>query len=567
MKTKENIDSKKYKVSAKAKRAISLIVLVITIIVIIILATAIIVTLLGNNPIKEANKARYESDRDSMQAIFTNTVAKVMAKTQSTMEIKAGALNKVTSGVNSATGEAKYILNNPEKSEGKEGKIIFDNKENTDNEYYTGRKLPIYNAGETTWYVDEEGIITLQVGEETYGEGKKESLNEKIKIGTKVKENSDYTKASIEIEIEYEGEIESVLINGEEIEVIKNEEGKYVGKIEVSENGNYNVIVVEKNGTRNKEVVKVDVITEDMEIWNREDMEKFRDRVNSGRTYEGRTVKVMADIELEGSSNNWIPIANYTINNSLRFKGIFEGNNKTISGLYINTSNGYQGLFGINDGEIKNIKVNGQINVGGAHSGGIVGYNNGIINNCHNSVSIDGNGIAIGGITGLNNSGNITNCSNLVTLKGYAVVGGIAGDNRSNINACFNKGNISAGYQTAGGIIGYHVTGNIYNCYNTSSVVSGSGRLIGGINGAAGESGRTTAYTYNCYNIGSISGLELVGNITGWSNANGGSSQDINCYTTNVTVTGLNNGSYSENVWKEDKEPNINNGYPILNWQ
>ena len=118
---------------------------------------------------------------------------------------------------------------------------------------------------------------------------------------------------------------------------------------------------------------------------------------------------------------------------------------------------------------------------------------------------------------------------------------------------------------TAGGIIGYHVTGNIYNCYNTGSIVSNE--FVGGINGAAGHSGYATAYTYNCYNIGSQSGLELVGNITGWSNANGGSSQDINCYTTNVTVTGLNNGSYSENVWKEDKEPKINNGYPILSWQ
>ena len=29
-----------------------------------------------------------------------------------------------------------------------------------------------------------------------------------------------------------------------------------------------------------------------MEIWNKEEMENFRDRVNSGRTYEGRTVKV-----------------------------------------------------------------------------------------------------------------------------------------------------------------------------------------------------------------------------------------------------------------------------------
>ena len=78
---------------------ISLIVLVITIIVIIILATAIILTLSKNNPIEEANRARYESDRDSMQAIFTNTVAKVMAKNQGMVEIEEKELNEVKSGV------------------------------------------------------------------------------------------------------------------------------------------------------------------------------------------------------------------------------------------------------------------------------------------------------------------------------------------------------------------------------------------------------------------------------------------------------------------------------------
>lgn len=152
----------------RKRKGISLIVLVITIIVIIILAAAIILTLNKNNPMEEANRAKYESDRYSMQAIFTNAVAKVMAKNQGSIDIKARALNSIKSGVSSTIGETTYILNNPEKSENRNGKIIFDNKSNTEIEYYTGRKLPIYNAGETTWYVDEEGVITLQVGEKIY---------------------------------------------------------------------------------------------------------------------------------------------------------------------------------------------------------------------------------------------------------------------------------------------------------------------------------------------------------------------------------------------------------------
>ncbi len=149
---------------------ISLIVLVITIIVIIILATAIILTLSKNNPIEEANKARYESDRDSIQSIFTNTVVKVMAKNQGTIEVEEGIINSIKSGVSSTIGEVIYKIENPEKSENKEGKIIFENGTNTEVEYYTGRKLPIYKAGETIWSVDREGVINLKVGKNDISE-------------------------------------------------------------------------------------------------------------------------------------------------------------------------------------------------------------------------------------------------------------------------------------------------------------------------------------------------------------------------------------------------------------
>jgi len=62
-----------------------------------------------------------------------------------------------------------YTLENPEKSENKEGKIIFDNMSNTQTKYYTGKKLPIYSAGETIWNVDEEGILKLSIGDKDYG--------------------------------------------------------------------------------------------------------------------------------------------------------------------------------------------------------------------------------------------------------------------------------------------------------------------------------------------------------------------------------------------------------------
>ena len=63
----------------------------------------------------------------------------------------------------------------------------------------------------------------------------------------------------------------------------------------------------------------------------------------------------------------------------------------------------------------------------------------------------------------------------------------------------------------------------------------------------------------------------MCGPITGFTNANYGSSSDVNCYTTNVTVDALNSGSYSDNAWaadvQDDKVNYLNNGYPILKWQ
>lgn len=177
-----------------------------------------------------------------------------------------------------------------------------------------------------------------------------------------------------------------------------------------------------------------------------------------------------------------------------------------------------------------------------------------------------------GGITGVNNS-IVEKCCN--TGEIYASegnVGGIAGYGMHCTKFCYNMGYVH-GNSTAGGIIGYKSVGNVYNCYNKGKVQAS--KLVGGINGAAGSKGRTV-YTYNCYNLGTITG-STSGQITGWNNANSGSSRNINCYSTNATKELLNAGAYSNNEWIDDvkiKDTEIgeetwkyNNGYPILKWQ
>jgi len=142
---------------------ISLIVLVITIIVVIILAAAVIISLQSNNPMSEANRARYESDVANMQMIFTNTVGKIMAEKQEVVGIKECQINQITSGVKSTTGEVIYTINNEDA-----GKIIFTNEKSEEvNNYITGKKLPIYSS-QTKWNVDNDGILRLSVGNKSY---------------------------------------------------------------------------------------------------------------------------------------------------------------------------------------------------------------------------------------------------------------------------------------------------------------------------------------------------------------------------------------------------------------
>ena len=57
--------------------------------------------------------------------------------------------------------------------------------------------------------------------------------------------------------------------------------------------------------------------------------------------------------------SEWIPIGTSSINS---YKGTFDGNGKTISGLYIKSTADYQGLFGrVNGGTVKDLSVSGSV--------------------------------------------------------------------------------------------------------------------------------------------------------------------------------------------------------------
>ena len=183
--------------------------------------------------------------------------------------------------------------------------------------------------------------------------------------------------------------------------------------------------------------------------------------------------------DAEGNVSNgsdfisWTPIADWMGNRTTQYSGTFDGNNKTVSGLYFNGDSTCIGLFGSSesDGNIKNVGVVDSYFKGNDHVGGVCGNNAGTITNCYNAGNLTAieSSANIGGICGYNNGGTVTNCYNTgtVTATGSAAsVGGVCGCSIELILNCYNIGTVTATGSDAdiSGICGYNF-GPIKNCY------------------------------------------------------------------------------------------------------
>ena len=169
---------------------------------------------------------------------------------------------------------------------------------------------------------------------------------------------------------------------------------------------------------------------------NADDMLALSTMVNSGVSFAGKIIQLDNDIDL--SNVAWTPIGT---NSTYAFSGVFDGNNRTISGLnYETTSNTYAGLFGyIKTGGIKNLTVEGSVN--GKENVGIFAgcildsalYNCKAIGEVKRIAS--GNYGYVGGLVGSALHSVIINCAAETDITVdfgssniyYAAVGGIAG--------------------------------------------------------------------------------------------------------------------------------------------
>ena len=283
-----------------------------------------------------------------------------------------------------------------------------------------------------------------------------------------------------------------------QIPVQRNYKTNIVGNLLTSQ-GEFTVVVVPEfekpdnvivlwDGTSTEEVTDAD---NDgiYEIFNAAQLAWVADQVNNqNNTFDGKTVKLMADIDL--NNQPWTPIG-LSGDSNPKFKGTFDGNDKTIYNLNIVsvdsralTNNTYTaaGFFGALNGSISNFTIDGATikHVSGGNAtvngvavvagstaygatidgvkiknakvegnryvAGIVGYMNGTVTNCVvdgieliatpnkiNDTTYD-NGDKVGGIIGYVNTA-ATGSSNIVekntvsnfSIKGYRDLGGIIG--------------------------------------------------------------------------------------------------------------------------------------------
>ena len=280
---------------------------------------------------------------------------------------------------------------------------------------------------------------------------------------------------------------------------------------------------------------------------------------------------------------SWTPIGGYYNKKDVYYNGIFDGNSKTIRGLYygksVSETYNLVGLFGQNKEIIKNVgiedsyfKIDCNDNYVVCYVGGLCGFNQGTIENCDNAsiVSVtettQPTGAFVGGVCGDNVGGKIINCNNAgevsstVSLTYDNCVGGVSGANFQNsiIENSSNKGIVS-GTNNVGGVCGlncsnleYKVT--IKKCHNEGNV-SGTNN-VGGVCGNNGYYNLVNVSVIeNCYNTGAVSGTSDVGGVSGINKGVEAGEPSIvtNCYNTGVvkgtsSVGGVVGGIYGSGV-------------------
>lgn len=274
------------------------------------------------------------------------------------------------------------------------------------------------------------------------------------------------------------------------------------------------------------------------EIYDYQDLQSFATIVNDGTKDDAYAV-LKNDIVITGS---WTPIGN----SKNTYKGVFNGKDTNTShkitfasdATFSDSNLGFYGVFGINEGTIKNLTVEGsdnyilQTSEAEAFIGGVAGLNIGTISNCKNSVNVKSTGIAsyAGGIAGVMESGIIDTCTNTGSVN-------VTVDSHESTDIRMNEA-------PSGGIVAFNYNGTIKKSTNTGSV--SSNETLGYTGGIAGSN---NGIIENCLNNGAVSNdnaNEYIGGIVGMLFTN--SETGANATVTNSLSTSENNNIYGTNA-------------------
>ena len=256
------------------------------------------------------------------------------------------------------------------------------------------------------------------------------------------------------------------------------------------------------------------------QISNAKELAWFRDWVNgtytpkdgeSASEHEKACAKLTANIDMSTvcgkNIGSWSPIRG---GERWRWCGTFDGNNKTISNLYINSTEDNQGLFGYIHNNtyrnvyicIKNIKFeNVNITSTGNNIAALVAYAQTVneISNIHVLSGTIKGSRSVGGIAGNSNRSIFTNVTNHATViaSGSDDTGGIAGSiYLSTLTSCANYGavtNETKDARNVGGITGSSQESTISHCANYANIKGGT--QVGGIAGIIKKGTLETSFT------------------------------------------------------------------------
>lgn len=261
------------------------------------------------------------------------------------------------------------------------------------------------------------------------------------------------------------------------------------------------------------------VSAEAVDTWNPEgnsyvistpaDLNAFRSSISTTNTYEGKTVTLANDINIE-SSQTWTAL----VKNS-KFQGIFDGKGYTIKGFNDGNKENRGLIFGIgSQGQVLNLNLD--LNVqSGSMTGGIANNLEGVIDSCKVSGTIVSDQNVGGMVSQVTATGTLKNCSSSVNITN------------------------SAGKEVAG--IARVISGTVKNCYVSGVLNSTTVYAVGKLNAVT---------AMNCYYTNTI--------VVADTSKEAGTAKSADDLKNKDTYTGWD----FDTVWQID--PAVNDGYPIL---